>query len=193
MAQSITHQFQAALIHLLEREGRGAQSCLARKQKIDRGYLNAIIKGRKPGSEEVRGKIADHFNMTYEDMLNLGRSILGRDGARNSEDKTGFEQGTVAQSNHSETDNGLLDFFPSGKTGETQGSISEKITKVVDILESNTNYCDVLSGMIDAFHEAVSTKNDNLKLRNQMKELETRIAGLEKRLADKKPHSQRSG
>jgi hypothetical protein len=185
MAQSVTHQFQAALVHLLAKEGRGAQSRLAGLQKIDRGYLNAIIKGRKPGSEEVRAKIADHFNMAYEDMLALGRSILGGKESKNSEGISEPEQGATPLSDNIK-DREVIDLNSVGKFKETQSSISEKILKVVDILESNTNYRDVLSEMIDAFHEAVNTKNDNLKLRNQMKEMEARIAGLEKRLAAKK-------
>ena len=64
--------------------------------------------------------------------------------------------------------------------------------KVVEILESDTSYRDVLAELIDAFHESVSTKNENLKLRNQMKEMEARITNLEKRPADEKDHTQKS-
>lgn len=39
---------------LLHQEGRGGQVRLAVSQKIDRGYLNAVIKGRKPAAEEGR-------------------------------------------------------------------------------------------------------------------------------------------
>lgn len=68
-----------ALSHLLSKEGRGAQSRLSRERNIDRGYLNAIIKGRKPGSDSVRTQIAEHFNTTYEEMLAMGRSIIEND------------------------------------------------------------------------------------------------------------------
>jgi len=74
-------KFRAALDFLLEKEGRKAQSRLSKEQNIDSGYLNSIIKGRKPGSITVREKIAAHFDLEYEDMLYLGRWILsGRDG-----------------------------------------------------------------------------------------------------------------
>lgn len=86
MNQSVTNQFQAALGHLLIREGRGAQSRLASEQNLDRGYVNAIVKGRKPGSDDVKAKIAGHFNMTYEEMLSLGRGILSGDKKRVSEE-----------------------------------------------------------------------------------------------------------
>ncbi len=74
-------KFRTALNFLLEREGRKAQSRLSKEQNIDSGYLNSIIKGRKPGSITVREKIAAHFDLEYEDMLYLGRWILaGKDG-----------------------------------------------------------------------------------------------------------------
>jgi transcriptional regulator with XRE-family HTH domain len=192
MAQSVTYQFQTALSHLLTQEGRGAQSRLASQQNIDRGYLNAIVKGRKPGSEEVRAKIADHFNMTYEDMLALGRRILGKGKIEISEGKKGREQRPAAQNDIVRTDKGFIDIKFPQKIRETPPSISEKIMKVVEILESDTSYRDLLTELIDAFHESVSTANDNLKLRNQMKEMESRIASLEKRLADEKDHALKS-
>lgn len=192
MAQLVTNQFQAALAHLLTQEGRGAQSRLAGQQKIDRGYLNAIVKGRKPGSEEVRAKIAGHFNMTYEDMLALGRGILGRGELEISEAKKGNEQKASAKDSIARADKGVIDFKAPKKFQDAQSGFSEKIMKVVEILESDTIYRDVLAELIDAFHEAVSTKNDNLKLRNQMKEMESRIASLENMLADKKESAQKS-
>jgi len=192
MAQSVTHQFQAALAHLLAQEGRGAQSRLAGQQNIDRGYLNAIVKGRKPGSEEVRAKIASYFDMTYEDMLALGRGLLSRGGLDISEGKKGNEQKSAAKDKIAQADKGVIDFKSPKKFREAQSGFSEKIMKVVKILESDTIYRDVLAELIDIFYESVSTKNDNLKLRNQTKELESRIASLEKRLADEKDRVRKS-
>lgn len=53
MNNPIAEQFQAALNYLLQQEGRGAQVRLAVARNIDRGYLNAVIKGRKPAAEEM--------------------------------------------------------------------------------------------------------------------------------------------
>ena len=64
MNQKNLKQLHAALTHLLEEEGRGAQTRLSTEQKIDRGYLNAIVKQRKSGSGKMWGKISHHFNMT---------------------------------------------------------------------------------------------------------------------------------
>ena len=47
MNNPIAEQFRVALNYLLQQEGRGAQVRLALAQNIDRGYLNAVIKGKK--------------------------------------------------------------------------------------------------------------------------------------------------
>ena len=98
MDQLITNQFRAALTHLLAQEGRGAQARLAKQQNIDRGYLNAIVKGRKSGSEKIRSKIASHFDMAYEDVFVLGRRVLeqAESSAANYENQT-FDVLTTAE------------------------------------------------------------------------------------------------
>lgn len=168
MAQSVSNHFNAALIYLLHQAGRGAQSHLAGQQKIDRGYLNAIIKGRKPGSEDVRAKIAAHFHLTYEDMLTLGRRILENRGKDILEGDSDVEQKELIHDKVTETAGGVI------------SSISEKIMKTVVVLESDSTRRDVLADLIDVFHEAVSIHNENLALRNRIKEMEVRIARLEK-------------
>jgi hypothetical protein len=192
MDQSISNQFHAALSYLLTQEGRGAQSRLAGQQNIDRGYLNAIVKGRKPGSEEVRAKITNHFNMAYEDMLALGRRILGgEEDIIISAGNRGGVHKTPMRTDMAKSERRAIDSKSPLKSGGTQPSISEKIMKVVEILESDTPYSAVLAELVDALHEAVSTKKENLALRNEMKEMEARIANLGKRLADKKDPVQR--
>lgn len=69
-------KFRTALDFLLTQEGRTAQARLSKEHGIDPGYLNSIIKGRKPGSIVVKEKIAAHFELEYEDMLLLGHWIL---------------------------------------------------------------------------------------------------------------------
>ena len=76
MKNEAQKQFVAALNFLLKKEGRGSQARLARAIGIDSGYLNNIVKGRTPGSQEKKEKIASYFNLRYESMLSLGRWIL---------------------------------------------------------------------------------------------------------------------
>jgi transcriptional regulator with XRE-family HTH domain len=71
-----TDHFRAALSALLEKMGRGAQRRISEEAGVDPIYLNGILRGHKPGSEDVRAKIASALGMKYEEMLALGRQVL---------------------------------------------------------------------------------------------------------------------
>lgn len=185
MAQSISKLFQTALVYLLEQEGRGAQSRLAGQYEIDRGYLNAIVKGRKTGGDELRSKIATNFNLTYEDMLALGRRLVNEQKEGVGERKDGAEQEVPPSSDTARGKGEVIDLTASQKPGDAQSLIAEKIIKAVKILESGTVCGDVLADLIDAFNEVVSTKKDNLALQNRMKDMESRIVSLETMLGKK--------
>jgi len=176
MDQLITEQFKRALIFLLEKEGRGAQTRLAREKDIDRGYLNAIIQGRKKGSENVRSKIAAHFQMPYEEMLALGRRLLETSGQeKKSPSGPVIEQVAKAE------------VMPEqGKvTGKGMDlSISDKIRKAIEILETDSEYRSRFADLIDVFHEALMTRKANADLRIKLEEMEKRIVQLEKMLMD---------
>ncbi len=193
MAQLVFNQFHAALVHLLAQEGRGAQTRLANQQKIDRGYLNAIVKSRKSGSENIRSKIADHFDMAYEDMLILGRHLLEGTKDTTSEtynrEKHSFRESPPRTGSKNQT----IDFKIPPRNGKASSIIPDKIVKAIELLESGTDYGDLLAGLIDTFHDTISTKKENLALRKKMGNLESRIADLEKRLASKKECVRKSG
>lgn len=76
MGNEAQKQFVTALNFLLKKKGHGSQARLARTIEIDSGYLNNIIKGRTPGPQEKKEKIASYFNLHYESMLSLGRWLL---------------------------------------------------------------------------------------------------------------------
>ena len=80
MVNDTQKQFVTALNYFLNKEGRGSQARLAKTLGIDRSYLNAIVKGRSPGPQEKKDKIAAYFNLHYESMLSLGRWILSGGG-----------------------------------------------------------------------------------------------------------------
>ena len=197
MAQLISQQFHAALCYLLKKEGRGAQSGLADQQKIDRGYLNGNVKRRKPGSEKVRTKIAAYFEMTYEDMLTLGRQLLSeKEKGEDKKSTAGAPAVEFKQFSQDEKDLSIAVDISSKKSVQDSSAeeliISEKIKKAAEILGSDSNYSKILGNLIDAFHEAVSTKKDNLALRNQMKVMESRIASLEEKLGKNKKEQRQS-
>lgn len=179
MDQSPPNQFRAALTYLLDKEGRGAQTRLADQQNIDRGYLNAIVRGRKSGSEKKRSEIAAHFGMVYEDMLSLGRRILNGEKNPSLEKKNGVNSKSKGHVDAGERENGIIDFKITPRHGAGSEDIPDRIVSVIEVLSSDTGYADLLAGLIDAFHDSVSTKKENLALKNKLKEMESRIASLE--------------
>ncbi len=179
MDQSAPNQFRAALTYLLNQEGRGAQTRLADQQKIDRGYLNAIVRGRKSGSEKKRSEIAAHFEMVYEDMLSLGRRILNGEENPSLEKDNGVSSQSKGHVDTGGRENGVIDFKITPRHGAGSENIPDRIVSVIEVLSSDTGYADLLAGLIDAFHDTVSTKKENLALRNKLKEMESRIASLE--------------
>ena len=166
MDQSASNQFRAALIHLLEQEGRGAQARLAENQGIDRGYLSAIVRGKKPGSEQIRNKIASHFGMVYEEMLVLGRRIMdGEESPMPDADQDKQEEKAETQP---------ADNFP------------EISTAIIEILGSDSGNAKLLTDLIKALHGKVTVERKNSEVeaeneqwRERVEELEARITRLE--------------
>ena len=173
MSNAIAEQFRVALNFLLHQEGRGAQVSLAVAQNIDRGYLNAVIKGKKPGAEEIRLKIADHFGMTYETMLILGRAV---------------QEGTVAQGQ------GVSRLRPSKDTQSRaeyleqqhqEKTKSETLQRVLDVLTSETGYSAILKEVIDTLYEAMKGKRESGSMARRIEVLEERLEKLELSLTGK--------
>lgn len=74
---SIEEIFRAAVLDAIG-EQRGAQSRLAKAAGVHPPYLNGILKGNKPGTDDVRRAIADALGYPgrkYEDFLDIGRAI----------------------------------------------------------------------------------------------------------------------
>jgi len=179
MTNSIPNQFRAALNHLLREEGRGAQVRLSTSQDIDRGYLNAIIKGRKPGAEDIRARIATHFGMTYEEMLAFGRRIqeggveMGEVFGREVRvpKKSAKREGGVDEDNENEKRNNPLE------------RSSKRIQQVREILESETEHSISLSTVIDTYHQAIMTDRKIEVIGNRLEDIGRRLEQVEKVLA----------
>jgi len=163
MDQSASNQFRAALIHLLEKEGRGAQARLAESQGIDRGYLSAIVRGKKPGSEHIRNKIASHFGMVYEEMLVLGRRIMdGEESPMPDAEQDKQQENSVTQSS---------DKFPQISTA------------VTEILESGSVNAKLLTDFIEALHGKVISEKNSSEPDTEKKQLKEKVEALEARMA----------
>ncbi|MBA3008488.1 MAG: hypothetical protein KJ900_17410 [Proteobacteria bacterium] len=190
MTQSVAKQFHAALTHLLSEEGRGAQTRLASEQQIDRGYLNAIVKQRKLGSDKIRERIADHFKMTFEEMLSLGRRILsGEDISVLKRNKMAEVLSSAPHLDEQTKEISKIDFFPKQELASL--SIPDKIIQVIEILNAGSGYDNLMSDFIGAVHDMVSTKKENEALKNQLREIETRLVILEKQTDSEKENMQK--
>ncbi|MBL4904116.1 MAG: hypothetical protein JKY62_15940 [Desulfocapsa sp.] len=198
MDQSAPNQFRTALTYLLKKEGRGAQTRLADTLNIDRGYLNAIVRGRKSGSEKKRCEIAEYFQMLYEDMLALGRQLLD-EGDSAHESTVNKDISTLEISDTSKLPKEILGKNLHPAHGRGSDDIPDRIVRVIEVLNSGTEYADLLAGMIDAFHDTVSTKKKNLSLEKENSDLKAdlqatnhRIANLESRPEGEKELMQKS-
>ena len=181
MTNSIPNQFRAALNHLLRQEGRGAQVRLSTSQGIDRGYLNAIIKGRKPGAEDIRARIATHFGMTYEEMLALGRRI--------QEEGAETEERVVREirlpQNSAKREEGVAEDNENEKRNKPLERVAQRIQQVREILESGTEHSISLSTVIDTYHQAIMTDRKFEVIENRLEEIGRRLGKLEKLLREK--------
>ena len=182
MDQSAPNQFRAALTYLLKKEGRGAQTQLADKLNIDRGYLNAIVRGRKSGSEKKRCEIAEHFHLLYEDMLTLGRKLLSDEERPTHKSETNKDISALKISDTSKLRKEFLG--KSHQPGHCKGTddIPDRIVRVIEVLNSGTEYADLLAGMIDAFHDTVSTKKKNLSLEKENSDLKAKLTAMDQRI-----------
>ncbi|MDD2468014.1 MAG: hypothetical protein PHI97_28890 [Desulfobulbus sp.] len=170
MNNPIAEQFRTALNYMLQQEGRGAQVRLALAQNIDRGYLNAVIKGRKPAAEEIRLKIADHFGMLYEEMLAFGRRVQEEPIPSPVESKAVLLGQKDVKTPAIDT------------TWELQErDIAGTIQMALELLSSGAGHNDALAGVIAALHKLmkvsgarkVDTENDRFQ------RVEKRLAQLE--------------
>lgn len=178
MNQTFLKQFHAALTHLLRAEGRGAQTRLASEQKIDRGYLNAIVKQRKSGSDKVWEKIAHHFKMTFDEMLSFGRNILDEAEIpvlyQSMEEEPKYNQDFSI-----DPADKIKKCDISPKSENATADIPGKIVKTIEILGGGVGYNNLFSELIDIFHKMTNTEKENVMLKNKLKELESRLALLE--------------
>ena len=175
MSNDIPTQFRTALNHLLKLEGRGAQVRLARVENIDRGYLNAIIKGRKPGAEAIRSRIAAHFGMTYEEMLLLGRRLLAGDTEAAPESGEALSRRTEREGKGTGEDR--------GRQEDAGVHLADSLRKALDILESKTKLSESLVEVIAVYHEVLTAGRDQ-ELDTRLRALEERVRQMAARLPD---------
>lgn len=170
MNNPIAEQFRVALNYLLQQEGRGAQVRLAVGQNIDRGYLNAVIKGRKPAAEEIRLKIADHFGMLYEEMLAFGRRVQEEPIPTPAEAKAVFPGPKDVRTPANDTSRELQ-----------RRDIAGTIQMALELLNAGAEHNDALARMITALYRTTKVSGARkLDLENdRFQTMEKRLAQLE--------------
>ena len=171
MNNSIAEQFRVALNFFLNQEGRGAQVRLAVAQNIDRGYLNAVIKGRKPAAEEIRLKIADHFGMLYEEMLVFGRRA--QEGCPSTP--------AVAKAVLPDQEGVKTPAASKAVRDLHEGDAAQTIQMVLEILGSGAGHSDALTGVVAVLHRAMNVSGIRKvePEENRLQAMEVRLAQLE--------------
>ena len=112
-------------------------------------------------------------------MLSLGRRILNGEENPSLEKNNGVSSQSKGHVDTGGRENGVIDFKITPRHGAGSENIPDRIVSVIEVLSSDTGYADLLAGLIDAFHDTVSTKKENLALKNKLKEMESRIVSLE--------------
>ncbi len=123
--------------------------------------------------------------MLYEDMLCLGRRILdGEDIDKPLGGKAGEDADWRRPKDKKESQQFEIDLSP--KHGPGKENISRRIVSVIEVLESDTGYADLLAGLIDAFHDTVCARKkikklrcENIDTKQEMNALKARITRLE--------------
>lgn len=77
--EQIHKLFEAALRQILEKQGWGAKSALAKRVGISPQYMGQLVKGDRKGDEELRHLIARELGFSYSDFLEVGRRALNID------------------------------------------------------------------------------------------------------------------
>lgn len=68
--------FRAALRHLLQARGHGAQAGLADALGAHRSAVNDILAGRKGTSSKMQERIAAYFGLSLGEMLRIGENLV---------------------------------------------------------------------------------------------------------------------
>ncbi len=141
-----------------------------------------IVRGKKSGSEKKRCEIAEHFHMLYEDVLTLGRKLLNDEECPTHESEANKDISALKISDTSKLQKEFL-----GKNhhpGHCKGTddIPDRIVRVIEVLNSGTEYANLLAGMINAFHDTVSTKKKNLSLKKENSNLKANLTAMDQRI-----------
>ena len=131
--------FIAALKKKLKEQGRGAKQKFAAQVIVSPNHLSDILSQRKNAGQKLKERIADALNMSFEDMLVLGRLIVeGREDVENDKE------------------------FAKSLNQESK-SIDDFLAMAARILESDTPYRQALINNLTAFYQAIDVESKESK------------------------------
>jgi len=76
---TVDEYFRAALQKLITKSPKGIKTALAENIKISYRYIDLILQGKRNPGKKTGEKIAEFFDMTYDDMIRLGRAIIEKE------------------------------------------------------------------------------------------------------------------
>lgn len=142
--------FVAALQKKLKEQGRGAKKKFAVNVGISPNHLSDILAGRKNAGQKLKERIVATLNMSFEDMLAFGRTVIEARSDR-------ADPGSGKEAGHKKIDR------------------DDYLSMATEIIESESRYSQALINDIIAFHQDLQTKNKEEKALQMIRSLQKEI------------------
>lgn len=152
--------FIAALQKELKKQGRGAKKKLAASVGVSPNHLSDILAQRKNAGQKLKERIANMLDISFEEMLVVGRHIV-----ENSANEGG--------------DNISGSYCGKGSGGGLEQKLiktTDFLAMAADILESNTPYRHALIGNITVYYQAMNMTEKEKNVLQLIKSLQKEIS-----------------
>ena len=158
--------FVAALQKRLKEQGRGSKKKLAADVSISPNHLSDILAGRKNAGQKLKERIAERLEMSFEDMLALGRHIT----EGQAEEATSTQEGADSSKN----------------AFEKPLSNGDYLKMATELMESNTFHGQALINTIISLHQALQTNNKEGKALQMIVSLQEEIRTMRQEITELK-------
>ena len=158
--------FVAALQKRLREQGRGSKKKLAADVSISPNHLSDIQKKKKNGGQKLKERIAERLEMSFEDMLALGRHIT----------EGQAEEQALPEESAGSSENAF----------EKPLSNGDYLKMATELIESNTFHGQALINTIISLHQALQTSNKEGKALQMIVSLQEEIRTMRQEIAELK-------
>ena len=139
--------FVAALQKKMKEQGRGAKKLLAANVGVSPNHLSDILAKRKNAGQKLKERISDALDISFEDMLVLGRHLIEGEGDGKAGNAEGNEQsGHVAEADP-----------------HKQNKTADFMAMAANILQSKTPYRQALISNITQYSQALEVEQREKK------------------------------